>query len=140
MEFTPIETQEALDALLSAERDKFKGYISPEELKKQTGELSGQLAEKDKKIAELESKNKAFELSALKAKIARENGLRPELAERLTGEDEKALKADAKALAELVSPANPAPLRSGEDMGSGAGAATSNSDAAYMTMLSELNN
>lgn len=107
MEFEPITTQEQLDSLLAAERNKFKDYVSPEE-------LASQLAEKDGTIADLTAKNKAFEMSALKAKIARENGLRPELAERLTGDDEKALKADAKALAALVAPPEPSPLKGNE--------------------------
>lgn len=132
MGFNPITTQEQLDSLLAAEREKFKGYVSPDELKKQTDALSAQ-------ITELTAKNKAFELSSLKAKIAREAGLRPELAERLTGEDEKSLKADAKALAAVVTPekpADPLPLRSSEDGGS---AAKNAADAALYSLLDGLN-
>lgn len=55
-----------------------------------------------KELAEAKTKAAAAERSALLQKIALETGLPPILAERLQGEDEDALREDAKKLLELV--------------------------------------
>lgn len=135
-EFKPIETQEELDNIIkdrlarntktvTAEvTKKFEGYISPDgiaektaDLEKQITNLKGKMSEKDNTIAELKAKNTAFEASAAKAKIAREYGIPPELADRISGNNEDEYKADAEALAKFVSAANntpPPPVFDGE--------------------------
>lgn len=118
-EFTPIETQEALDEIINARltantavvTDKvtksFDGYISPDDLAAKTSELTG-------KIQTLESENAAYRTAALKTKIAAEAGLPQSLADRLTGDDEEALKADAGKLAKLFAH-RPAPPLGGTE-------------------------
>lgn len=115
MDFEPITTQERLDELLAAERAKFEGYASPEnvaEYEKRIKTLTDKAAKLEKTNAELDSANKAHELNALKNKVARESGLRYELADRLTGTTEEELRADAQKLAEYT--AVTAPLKSTE--------------------------
>lgn len=122
-EFKPIESQDALDSIIkerlkrntesvtasvSAEiAKKYEGYISPDDYKKFTDEqesLKTKLQESEKSIADLAAKNSAYEVSAMKMKIAQENGIPIELAERLTGGTEDEIKADAVKLAALVKP------------------------------------
>ena len=115
MDFEPITTQEKLDELLAAERAKFEGYASPEnvaEYEKRIKTLTDKAAKLEKTNAELDSANKAHELNALKNKVARESGLRYELADRLSGTTEEELRADAQKLAEYT--AVTAPLKSTE--------------------------
>lgn len=116
-EFTPINTQEELDKVLASrlqrerdtvgkqyqaqidERDqKITGFESQiTDLSKQVETLKGQNAE----IEELRAKVKGYETSSVKMRIAHEIGLPPELAERLSGEDEQAIRADAEALGKV---------------------------------------
>ena len=63
---------------------------------KQLGELKNQLDEStkgkdtyDKTIAELNGKITKYELASIRARVAHEEGIPYEMAERLTGEDEK---------------------------------------------------
>lgn len=102
-EFTPITTQEQLDAWAAGHYGDYD-------------QMKSQREEDGKTIADLQAKVARYERDALKSRIAREAGLRPELAGRLTGETEKELRADAKALFDLVGrPAQPAaPLFSAE--------------------------
>ena len=104
---------------------------------KQLGELKTQLdesvkgkADYDKTIAELTGKVTTYELSSLKARIAHETGIPYELAGRLTGNDEKSLRADAESLSKLI-PTKPAapPLKSTEPAGK---------DDPYKSLLSSL--
>lgn len=115
MDFEPITTQERLDELLAAERAKFEGYASPEnvaEYEKRIKTLTDKAAKLEKTNAELDSANKAHELNALKNKVARESGLRYELADRLSGTTEEELRTDAQKLCEYT--AVTAPLKSTE--------------------------
>ena len=94
MDFEIIETQEAFDekvkgileentkTVTDTVKKQFKGYISPDES-----------AKLNQQIAELTAKNKAFETSSAKMKIAFENGIPFELAEKLSGETEEEIKA-----------------------------------------------
>ena len=109
------------------DRDKQLG-----ELKTQLDEATKWKADYDKTIAELTGKVGTYELASLKARIAHEVGLPYDLANRLTGEDEKALRADAESLAKLIhtKPSAP-PLRSTEPAGDG-------KDAAYKSLLSNI--
>lgn len=130
MDFKPIETKDELDKLIEKEvakaRKDFEGYISPDELKKQTDALSAQ-------ITDLTEKNKSLELGALRTKAARKYGIKPELEDRLRGEDEKSIEEDAKALSGFFAQQQePAPLKSTED------ALMSAEDSAYRSLLDGL--
>lgn len=57
------------------------------------------------RIAELEGQLASQALAMLRVKVAQEVGLPAELAERLQGDDEKALKKDAEAMLKLLKPA-----------------------------------
>lgn len=122
MSFTPIETQEAFDAAIKdriarAEKTaeaRVRAELQ-EELNKVTS-LEGQIAQftadktaADEKISGLETqlsealeKNKGYELDALKLKVASEKGLPLEFRNRLSGDTEEDLAADAESLAKLI--------------------------------------
>lgn len=141
-EFKAIETQEAFDAAIQSRLDRqkkavtaevtkqYEGYISPAEAQKSADKI----AELTAQVADLTAKNTAAELGALRSKIAHETGLPFELAYRLQGADEKALRADAEALAKLTKPApQPSPAFSSEKPLGGT------SDAAYLALAASLN-
>ena len=111
-------------------------------LEKQVGELNSNLTsllkEKesfDKTLADLNGEVKTYKLRDMKIRIAREKGIPYEMADRLTGEDEKALAADADALSKLIStvskPTVPPPLKSTEPTGDG-------KDSAYKALLTNI--
>ena len=126
-EFQPIETQEELDRVLASrlqrerdtvaksfqaqidERDqKITGFESTiKDLNKQVETLNGQAG----RITELEAKVREYETNSVKMRIARETGLPADLADRITGNDEDAMRADAEGLAKLLkSQSAPAPM------------------------------
>ena len=150
MAFEPIETQEAFDAAIKSriERNtksvtdevtkKYEGYISPEDVSKQTAELNKQiesltakLGERDSSIADLTAKNKAYETASVKTRIAREYNIPYELADRLSGETEDDIKKDAEKLAAFVGRKKTAPLFD-LDLGSG------KDDSAYKNLLKSI--
>lgn len=150
-EFKAIETQEDFDAAIKARLDRntktvtdevkksYEGYISPDEAKKLTEQvdtLTKQLTEKDTSIADLTAKNKAYETASVKARICHEKGLPFELADRLSGETEEDIAADAEKLAQFVSAGKPpAPLYNSQG---DAGTGVSGNDAAIMRMLDNM--
>ncbi|VLH84419.1 gp39 [Streptococcus pneumoniae] len=129
-EFKTIETQEELDNIVKErirrEREKFGDY---DELKKRVSELESEnsalksTVEDDKQtragldaqITELQGQVSNYETASLRTRIALQNGLPYDLADRLQGADEEALKADAERLAGFMRPATPpVPLRDTE--------------------------
>lgn len=141
-EFQPINTQEELDRVLASrlqrerdtvtksfqaqitERDeKITGFESTiADLNKQIESLNGQTG----RMAELEAKVREYETASVKTRIARETGLPAELADRLSGADEAAMRADAENLAKLLKTQQaPAPIYrpSGEGANDGKDAA-----------------
>ena len=129
-EFKTIETQEELDNIVKErirrEREKFGDY---DELKKRVSELESEnsalkstveddkqtRAELDAQITELQGQVSNYETASLRTRIALQNGLPYDLADRLQGADEEALRADAERLAGFMRPATPpAPLRDTE--------------------------
>ena len=149
-EFKAIETQEDFDAAIKARLDRntktvtdevkksYEGYIPPDEAKKlteQVNALTAQLTEKETAITDLTAKNKQYETASVKARIAHEKGLPYELAERLSGETEKDIAADAEKLAQFVGSQKPAAPLYAPQGGTGAASGT---DAALMAMLGEL--
>lgn len=129
-EFTPITSQEQLDAVIAArlKRDRetqkkdFDSQILERDAKikeyeKQIGELGKQLessGKKDDTIKELEGKVKTYETASMRTRIAHEVGLPYELAGRLTGDDEESVRKDAEALNKLIGHRSVAPMATGE--------------------------
>lgn len=90
-------------------------------LEKQLGEINSSMDTLTKEkgtheqtVAELTGKIATFESAALKSRIAYEMGVPLELAGRLTGDDEPAIRADAESIMKLVQRQTPPPLRSTE--------------------------
>lgn len=124
-EFKIIETQEAFN-------EAIKGYIPPDEALKLNEKISVQEAE----IADLKSKNLSHERSLLRSKIAHETGIPYELSERLSGETEAEIRADAEKLSEYVKVGNNSHMpRFSTETHSG-----NNGKSAFLEMLHELNN
>ena len=127
-EFTPITSQEALDAVLkdrlnrqkekhvrelSEMAEKYKDYdvlrTQNDEYSQQIVVLNSALEESkqkvagyDSQIAERDAKISAYEVSIMKSNIAATYGLAPELAQRLSGSTEEELKEDAEKLSLIV--------------------------------------
>lgn len=120
MAFTPIETQEQLDAVVGERvararettRKEFEGWISPDEFTKQTADLTEQIGgltdqvksltdEKTALTTQLEEKDGTiakYETDSVKTKIAREVGLPYEAVQFLQGEDEETIRQNAESL------------------------------------------
>lgn len=116
-DFKAIETQEELDKIITnrlerereAANKRYEGFVSPEDFKKALAEQQKtfddykKAHEGDAKtIEDLTAKNKAYETAALKSRVAREVGLSYEWVDRIGGEDENSIRADAEALKKLV--------------------------------------
>lgn len=133
MEFTPINSQEELDKVLGARLQRERETVSKQfqaQIDEKDQKISGfesQIADLNKKlegyteqagkITELETKIKGYETSSAKMRIAHEIGLPYELAERLSGEDEKAMREDAEKLKKLMGAKIVAPLGTTETDG-----------------------
>ena len=129
-DFTAITTQEELDAIVKArlarEKEKYADYdqlkTRVSDLEKENGVLKSaaeasknSAADYDKQIADLKKQVASYETASLRTRIALQNGLPIDLADRLQGNDEESLKADAERLASFVKPAEPkAPPKSNE--------------------------
>lgn len=140
-EFKAITTQEEFDAAIKSRLDRckattaeevtkrFEGYISPEELQKKNGEtekqinsLKAELGKKDGSIADLTAKVKGYETHSVKMRIAHENGIPYELADKLSGETEEDIIKDAQTFSKFISHSTngkPAPLASSDVQSSG---------------------
>lgn len=125
MEFTPIESQEQFDAMVKERVERAKKSAA-KEFETQLKDLEGikeQLTSKDEeitalkaKIGDFESEKKSSEesyqsmqkelselkLKALKTQIAMDNNLPTDMADRIKGDDEEAMRADAEKLASYV--------------------------------------
>ena len=125
-DFTVIETHEqfeqAVEERLNAEREKYSGYLSPDDVaekykdylspdeveKKYTGYISAQeAAEKDTKI-------KQYEQQTVRTKVAKELGLSYEAADFIKGDNEEEMKKSAEALKGILGKNQAPPLRSNE--------------------------
>lgn len=135
-EFKAIETQEAFDAAIKdriarAEdsiRKQYDGYISPDELKRQTEYLTKQITEMGNSLEEeknkgneltatindLTSKVKDYETRSVKSRIVASLGLPLEVADRINGTTEDEIKKDAEALRSLFGRPTPPPLHRGD--------------------------
>lgn len=145
-EFKTIETQEQFDEMIkdriirakeSARKelteeyaDKYADYDSIkeqlEEKNNKINELGNQLADYQTKenginnqLTELQEKLKKYEADSVKTRIAQEYGLDSQLANRITGEDEAAMREDAQRLKEIIGDTRwrKAPLKDNEPVG-----------------------
>ncbi len=109
-----------------AKAEKYDADIAEKD--RRITELEGEKTNSAAKISELEGRIREYETSSVKMRIAREAGLPAELADRLSGEDEAAMRSDAEALAKLIRGQNVAPIyrQGGENKGDGKDAALKN--------------
>lgn len=152
--FKPIETQEALDAIIKDRlgRERKKGTEATAELQQR---LDASIAEnealkaesaKSQKIAqenaELKAKVKKYETDSVKTRVSLEMGIPAELATRLMGETEEEIKADAEIFVKsLPKPTRTAPQRSTERTPVDADKVnTVNDKGGLMDMLAQMNN
>lgn len=124
-DFKVIETQEQFDEIIKGrlEREREKAIKETEEkyadydvlkgkntdMQKQLDDLNKELTENkdkiaahDKEVADLNSKIAQHERDSVKIKVANEMGIPYELASKLTGDDEEAIRADAKTFAAFI--------------------------------------
>lgn len=113
----------------SIEKEYLEKYGDYEELKTRSDEYgkqieefnqtikdnSDKLAGYEKSSKEAQEKLKKYEMDSMKMKIAHETGIPFELASRLSGEDEAAIRKDAEGMSRFISNRRkPAPLASTE--------------------------
>lgn len=106
------------------------------QLDKMTTDYNNLTTEKstlEQTLAGLNEKVSGYEKAAIRAKVAHEVGLPYELATRLSGDDEKAIREDAKLLAGLVKNNQPLPPLKDNEGGGG-----NDENAAYKSLLSNL--
>lgn len=112
-EFTAIETQEQLDKIVGERLKRER-----EKAEKEIAELKAGLeksTEKDAEIEALQKKIAGYEKTEMKRQIALENKIPYSLAERITGDTEEEMIADAKNLSKYFEQKEtPPPLKSPE--------------------------
>lgn len=135
-DFKVIETQEDFDKAIQKRLEqkdreaveKYKDYFSPEDVAKLNAEHEKAISEiqvkltaaeekatqHDQVVKDLEARAASAEISLMKNKVAHENGVPIELADRLVGATAEELKADAEKVAGFLAPKQAAPLRSTE--------------------------
>lgn len=109
MSFTPINTQEEFDKAiqkrLTREKEKYEGYMSPEDVQKLKDTYSSSESEELKNLREenttLKNQVAGFNRKELLNKVASDNKLPSSATQFLKGETEEELNESAKALAEL---------------------------------------
>lgn len=116
-----------------AKADKYDADIAS--LNEKITALEGEKSTSAAKISELEAKNREYETNSVKMRIAREAGLPAEFAERLNGEDEKTIQADAEKMAKLFKGQNVAPMYRQNGEGG-----TDGKDAALKNLLQKVRN
>lgn len=122
-EFKTIETQEELEAVLKGrlEREQKKhseataGLQSEiETLKSTNAELSARIKDYDEKYAGIDEKItsmqdtiKKYEADSVKTRVSREMGIPYEMRDRLRGDTEDEIRADAEVFKKLMPTSNP---------------------------------
>ncbi len=134
-DFKVIETQEEFDKAIQSRlkqkdrelADKYKDYLSPDDVtalkadfdkqlqdaNKLVKETQDKLSNFDETVSNLTKRAEAAEKQVLKNRVAYENKLPIELSERLIGNTEEELKADAEKLSGIIKPNNAPPLYTG---------------------------
>ena len=141
--FKTIETQEQFDAMVKdrlerareSVRKEYQDYESIKEkvngFQKEKESYETKIASLTKSNEEITGKYKALETDSLKVKIALENGIPFEMANRLSGTDVDSITKDAKLLSGFVSKTHQQPRRNPE---------AGSSDDAYSSMLKKIKN
>lgn len=141
--FKTIETQEQFDAMVKdrlerareSVRKEYQDYESLKEtvngFQKEKESYETKIASLTKSNEEITGKYKALETDSLKVKIALENGIPFEMANRLSGTDVDSITKDAKLLSGFVSKTHQQPRRNPE---------AGSSDDAYSSMLKKIKN
>lgn len=112
MDFKPINTEEEFQA---AVKDR---YGDVEDLQGKVSTHEATIAARDKTISELQGTVNGYKTAELKQKIAKEKGIPLDMASRLSGTDEKSLRADADTMAaNLRAYKGAAPLADHENAG-----------------------
>ena len=130
MSFKAIETQEEFDRIiserLSRQKESFEKQLADydqlktakADLENQVGTLQSTIEQSKagqedytKQISDLTSKVAGYETANLRTRIALQNGLPYDLADRLVGDDEESIKADAERLSSFVTKQHLAPLK-----------------------------
>lgn len=107
MEFEPINTEEEFHAAVK------KKYGDVEDLQGRLNTVTGERDTHATTIANLQKEINGYKTAELKQRIAKEKGIPADMASRLSGEDEKALRADADIMAGMLKAyKGPAPLAS----------------------------
>lgn len=139
--FKIIETQEQFDAMVKdrlerARESVRKEYQDYESLKEKVNGFQKEKESYETKIASLTKSNeeitgkyKALETDSLKVKIALENGIPFEMANRLSGTDVESITNDAKLLSGFVSKTHQQPRRNPE---------AGSSEDAYSSMIKKI--
>ena len=105
-------------------RKEFEGWISPEDLQKQSEELNAQINGLTEQVSALTDEKETlqtqltekdgtiakYEIDSVKTKVARECGLSLEAVEFIQGDDEEAIRKSAEALKGLVGSKSVPPL------------------------------
>ena len=151
-EFQAITSQEQLDNVieprLRRQKEQFEEKIKEyEALKEENSKLQTKLEQKNQFIEEnkketsmrtedyenLEKELSSLKLQQLKQKIAINNGIPLDLANRLSGDNEETLLEDAKTLSQFInSNPTPQPLQSVEDTN------VNDEDMAYRQLLNQI--
>lgn len=139
-EFKAPQTQEELDQIIEArlarQKESYESKLSDlENLQNEKSKLESQVAALQSTVEETKSASKtseqtiadlnkqidSYKTASLRTTIALKNGLPYDLADRLQGEDEESLTADAQRLAGYVSVQTPPvpPLKNTDDNGTG---------------------
>lgn len=151
-EFQAITSQEQLDNVigerLRRQKEQFEEKLKEyEALKEENSKLQTELEQKNQFIEEnkketsmrtedyenLEKELSSLKLQQLKQKIAINNGIPLDLANRLSGDNEETLLEDAKTLSQFInSNPTPQPLKSVEDTN------VNDEDMAYRQLLNQI--
>ena len=131
MTFKAIETQEELDRIIQERLSREKGKLADydkiktrnavletevDALKSTIEETNNAAKTHEQTIADLNKQIAEKETVNLRTRIALQNGLPIDLADRLVGDDEESIKADAERLASFVSKKQtPPPLKNTEN-------------------------
>lgn len=136
-EFKPIETQEDFNERIKErlERERAKAvkeaaekYANYDEYKQKAADFDKKesawadqikakdetIKAKDDEIASLTANVKVAKMEATKMRVATENGIPLQLADRLSGDDEEAIAADAQKMAQYIKKTNAAPFGAAE--------------------------
>lgn len=147
-DFKPIESQDQLDSIIgerikevrSKAEEKYKGYLSPDDVtKKYEGYLSPDDVKKKyegylspDEVAKKDALIKGYEANSVKNRIAHELGLSYDAVDFLKGDDEESIRKSAETLKALVGNRQAPPLANPE------GNPSKDGDAALKKMLKDM--